>query len=473
MKKIMTLLIFTLLIVNLCIKVVSAKDTYFIVTAYYSPLPNQDYYLKGNYEAEKRLNWKWIRWASWKKVFSGMLAAPKNYNFWTKIYLEWLWIWEVADRGGAIVNAGKRWYNYDRIDVWMWYWDEWLRRALYWGKRRVKGTYVNYNSKITLNYHNIASPNWTTSWYKSTPSIFNIWIWIWSEKNIIIKLQKFLKDIWIYKWQLDWKYNKLLIDNIYQFQINNKLIRKWTLYWAWYWGTKTRKLILKKFQRWDFEKKITIKNSKKENNKLKIFKSPVRKESEIKELQNILIELNLYSWKKTWKYKDLIKSITKYQLNKKLISYNWEVWTWYFWPKTRLSLKKDYIIFIKDKEEKEKIRLEKERKIKEEKQKQEKLKELSIKEAHSKVSLIWTPKFWDISQEVRKLQNTLKQLGYFDHKDTAIFWKITKESLIKYQLDNKLISSKNELGSWIFWPKTKDNIKSDLTKIILNNKIKM
>jgi hypothetical protein len=29
---------------------------YFIVTAYYSPLPNQKYYLKGNFEAEKRLN---------------------------------------------------------------------------------------------------------------------------------------------------------------------------------------------------------------------------------------------------------------------------------------------------------------------------------------------------------------------------------------------------------------------------------
>lgn len=28
----------------------------FIVTAYYSPLPNQSFYLKGDYEAEKKLN---------------------------------------------------------------------------------------------------------------------------------------------------------------------------------------------------------------------------------------------------------------------------------------------------------------------------------------------------------------------------------------------------------------------------------
>ena len=35
---------------------VYAEERYFVVTAYYSPLPDQKYYLKGNYEAEIRLN---------------------------------------------------------------------------------------------------------------------------------------------------------------------------------------------------------------------------------------------------------------------------------------------------------------------------------------------------------------------------------------------------------------------------------
>jgi hypothetical protein len=38
------------------VKVDASYNRYFVVTAYYSPLPGQDYYLKGNFEAEKRLN---------------------------------------------------------------------------------------------------------------------------------------------------------------------------------------------------------------------------------------------------------------------------------------------------------------------------------------------------------------------------------------------------------------------------------
>ena len=57
----------------------------FIVTAYYSPLPDQNFYLKGNYEAEKILNGNGTNGASGKPVFIGMIAAPKTYNFGTRI----------------------------------------------------------------------------------------------------------------------------------------------------------------------------------------------------------------------------------------------------------------------------------------------------------------------------------------------------------------------------------------------------
>jgi hypothetical protein len=59
MKKILSLLLIITLLTSLIpLKTFASttKETYFIVTAYYSPLPNQKFYLKGNYEAEKRLN---------------------------------------------------------------------------------------------------------------------------------------------------------------------------------------------------------------------------------------------------------------------------------------------------------------------------------------------------------------------------------------------------------------------------------
>jgi 3D (Asp-Asp-Asp) domain-containing protein len=67
-----------------------------------------------------------------------MLAAPKHYEFGTVIHLEGLGTGTVDDRGGAIVKAGERGYEHDRIDVWMGYGDEGLRKALAWGKRKIK-----------------------------------------------------------------------------------------------------------------------------------------------------------------------------------------------------------------------------------------------------------------------------------------------------------------------------------------------
>jgi 3D (Asp-Asp-Asp) domain-containing protein len=127
----------------------------FVVTAYYSPLPDQSFYLKWNYEAEKILNGEGTHGASGKPVFVGMLAAPKTYDFGTRIYLEGLGVGIVEDRGGAIVNAGERGQSYDRIDIWMGSWESGLRRAMVWGKRKVTGTIITDTTKSLLNLRDI------------------------------------------------------------------------------------------------------------------------------------------------------------------------------------------------------------------------------------------------------------------------------------------------------------------------------
>jgi len=103
-------------------------DQKFLITAYYSPLPGQRFYMRGDYMADIRLNWNWTNWADWTEVYMWLLAWPKWYNFWTKIVLPWLWIWTIHDRWWAILAKS----NYHRIDIWMWKWEEWLARALNW-----------------------------------------------------------------------------------------------------------------------------------------------------------------------------------------------------------------------------------------------------------------------------------------------------------------------------------------------------
>lgn len=106
-----------------------------LVTAYYSPLPDQDFYIRGNYEADIRLNGRGTNGADGTEVYIGMLAAPRTYPFGTRVKIPGLGVGEVHDRGGAIL-AGK---DYDRIDVWMGHGEEGLARALNWGARVVEG----------------------------------------------------------------------------------------------------------------------------------------------------------------------------------------------------------------------------------------------------------------------------------------------------------------------------------------------
>jgi len=82
------------------------------------------------------------------------------------------------------------------------------------------------------------------------------------------------------------------------------------------------------------------------------------------------------------------------------------------------------------------------------------------------ISSIWTPKVWDVWENVRNLQKTLKTLWYFKTNDTAIFGDTTKDSLIKYQIDKWIIVSKEEVWAGIFGPKTKETMKDELAIIL-------
>jgi peptidoglycan hydrolase-like protein with peptidoglycan-binding domain/3D (Asp-Asp-Asp) domain-containing protein len=105
----------------------TAFEWEFLVSAYYSPVENQQRYLRGNLEAEKKLNGSGINGADGTPVFAGMIAAPGLLPFGTKIYIPGLGLGEVHDRGGAIQNS--------RLDVWLGSGDSGLNRALSWGKR--------------------------------------------------------------------------------------------------------------------------------------------------------------------------------------------------------------------------------------------------------------------------------------------------------------------------------------------------
>jgi peptidoglycan hydrolase-like protein with peptidoglycan-binding domain len=109
----------------------------FVVTAYYSPLPDQCCYARGGYEEDIVFNGKGTHGADGTPVYPGMIAAPPTYAFGTVIELPSIGVVGVVnDRGGRIIE----WNNdIHRIDLWMGHGEEGLARALLWGSRTVEG----------------------------------------------------------------------------------------------------------------------------------------------------------------------------------------------------------------------------------------------------------------------------------------------------------------------------------------------
>lgn len=120
----------------------------FRISAYYSPLPCQSWYVTGSYEGDIRLNGRGTNGADGTEVYPGMIAAPKTYAFGTKMYIPGIGTTAVHDRGGAIVDANNYSGEYDRLDVWMGYGDTGLARALNWGKRNIDVTVYGVDSSI-------------------------------------------------------------------------------------------------------------------------------------------------------------------------------------------------------------------------------------------------------------------------------------------------------------------------------------
>ncbi len=205
------------------------KEQTFVVTAYYSPADDQAFYYKGSSVDEKILNWNGTHWASGKPVFNWMLAAPSTYAFGWKIYFPALGIWEISDRGGAIVHAWEREYNHDRIDIWMWKWEEWLIRALTFGKRTVVWYYCDKSKLNSL-------------WIKSNNAKTKPWI-----NFDAIPIMKYFFDATLFIQELKPERTDIRVYKLQEYLMKFGYMDKKT----WYFGPQTKAALCQyQLKRW-------------------------------------------------------------------------------------------------------------------------------------------------------------------------------------------------------------------------------
>ena len=431
------------------------EERNFIVTAYYSPKENQNFYFKENFKAEKTLNWEWLTGASWKWVFNWMLAAPKNYEFGTKIVFPTLWIGEVADRGGAIVESGNLWHSFDRIDIWMGYWEEGLIKALTFGKQTLTAYICSWdnfkNLKTNIKFENIPVYKW----------FFDSALWLqklepWRRDVRVWKLQTYLIKLWyLKKWQDSGKYDETTQTALCKYQTKKKISSK-KYSDCGYFGERTRYVMKQDVKnKWflptdmfqttnvdelkkiaidrDMSKKIieTIQNISFENYFDKPFKKNEQNEKVIK-LQELLKKLWHYNWESHWKYDNNTKeSVYNFQKANWLLKgfENDPSVNWYMWPRTRLALNKMLI----EKTESDKVDILNEI-IWEEK--------IIIKPQKKSFQFYrsYTKNEWP-NQEIRILQKFLTKQWLYSWTVNWIYDKKTMDAVYDFQKKFNLIST--------------------------------
>jgi peptidoglycan hydrolase-like protein with peptidoglycan-binding domain/3D (Asp-Asp-Asp) domain-containing protein len=217
----------------------------FTISAYYSPLPDQDRYATGSYDRDIRLNGNGTNGADGTEVYPGMIAAPKTYAFGTKMDIPGVGMTAVHDRGGAIVTAGNRNQTYDRLDIWMGFGDAGLTRALNWGKRAVDVTVYGVNDTKDENVY-LAGYSASEAFVKHVvlaPQLFSEDIWYLSTGEDVEELQGHLASLGYYSGDITGYYGADTREAVYQFQLAENVVDGPTDIGAGHTGVNTRRML--------------------------------------------------------------------------------------------------------------------------------------------------------------------------------------------------------------------------------------
>jgi peptidoglycan hydrolase-like protein with peptidoglycan-binding domain/3D (Asp-Asp-Asp) domain-containing protein len=213
----------------------------FTITGYYSPLLNQNLYLTGSYKSEIRLNGSGIAGADGTLVYPGMIAAPKSFAFGTKIKIPGLGVGMVNDRGGAIVEKGERdLAKHDRLDIWMGYGDEGLRRALSFGVQHIDCEIFSNDAPIQVGMNFSVPPMLKEIVDFPDRKNFSQNFAIGSRSRGVKDLQRALRDVGFYERAIHGTFDEHVEDAVYAFQKKNFIVRDKEEAGAGVFGPRTR-----------------------------------------------------------------------------------------------------------------------------------------------------------------------------------------------------------------------------------------
>lgn len=436
--------------------------TCYTVTAYYSPLPDQERYGRGSYEAEVIFEGRGTHSADGTSVYPGMLAAPPEIPFLTKIYIPGIGTGTVHDRGGAIKSGDD---CNGRLDAWMGYGEEGLERALNWGMRKVEVTIYGIDDSIEENI--------VLEGYLETekilrekipflsPQIFQRDLGLLDSGDEVKRLQKHLKELGYFEGEETGIYDDKTKNAVLAFQLYYGIVSSPDDFGAGYFGVNTRRKI-------DFAIKTF---DEKTYGKFTYGLGLGSYGREVRRLQKYLVKLGYLDRNfVTSEYdKNSEKAVLEFQLDNNVISSPDELGAGYFGPKTRESFNErikelntnpisliledmvEEIEEIKESEEPEET--EKPEETEEPVVSQEVLaKYPDLQEDYDFIREGLT--IGDTGEDVQKLQKELRNLGYLRIDPTGYFGPVTSHAVFKLQQNWGFVEDKGSYGAGYVGPKT-------------------
>lgn len=397
------------------------EEKTFVVSAYYSPVEGQESYVWGSYEADKRMNGNGIRAADFTKVYVGMIAAPKNYPFGTKIYIEGLGVGTVHDRGGAI----KNWQDADRLDIWMGWGDDGRKRAMQWGMKTLKGKIMPNSTQNSIYFPTVPVSKKNTNY-----------LYIGDRGEKVIELQDFLYRNNFLQREPTGYYGSETYEAVFLFQKQTGILSYKTDIGAGRFGPKT---YAKAKKLWDeddlYKEKIVASVSKvevvEENLKnidllnYSIIKPNLQKGDtgeEIKRLQLVLEGLGYFDGNNYSTYDEsTVIAVFNYQKDNNIVSKKTDTGAGRFGPKTYNSL---ITKLIEKRKNSKNIIVANKDLITEE--------QLAMRRVNINIAK-YNVDFGDKNNEVKSLQNELIARGFLDEGlNTGFYGNKTKAALESY-----------------------------------------
>ena len=405
----------------------------FVVTAYYSPMPNQCCYFRGNYEDEITFNGNGTNGADGTQVYVGMIAAPDTYGFGTRIDLPGLGVGAVHDRGGRIIEWGE---DLHRIDLWMGTGEQGLARAMAWGVRRVTGTVYPVGADVLPQEHfSLDSISADTSLLAGLPKTEISQLLTKAEfgdhEYAVRVLQSVLKDLGYFKADINAQYGEATQQALKDFLGAEGILSD---------GTKVDT---------SAAAALSIAQGIRPENLPDVAASLDRGASgdDVRQIQKLLRFLGYYRGRTDGVFdQHLHDSVVALQMKNNIVAHALDTYAGRIGPATRTAILKEWktkIIAMKTPSVAAKIQLT------------AKMKDAGLPSKTVAVG--------DHGPNVVVLQKFLTDKGYLSSKDiSGSFGSRTQSALLKYQVDMKIVTDAMSRGAGVFGPTTKSVAMKDL-----------